>query len=82
MTHQDMRKGMDPMVAGAIALAGAADGAAATMYFSKEENRNKLRDKAQEMKDKAEHTMEKWKHKGEEAAEDVQKKSRRGSIDL
>lgn len=82
MTDNNNRKGMDPMVAGAIAVAGAAVGAAATMYLTKEENRTSIPDKAFEMKGKAEKTIDNWKNKGEDAAEDVKQKAKKGSFNI
>lgn len=67
---------MDPMLAGAFTLAGLAFGAAATLYFSKKENRDKAQEKIAELKDKAKSTFAAIKSKGEKEADEMKSKAR------
>ena len=70
------RNGMDPMIAGAFTLAGLALGTAATLYFSKKENRDKAQEKIAELKSKAEDALGNIKAKGNKEKEEMKSKAR------
>ena len=70
------KNGMDPMIAGAFTLAGLAMGTAATLYFSKKENRDKAHEKIADLKHKAQDAFESIKAKSEKEKEEMKSKAR------
>ncbi len=75
MREYTHKKGMDPLVAGAFTIAGMALGTAATLYFSKKENREKVNEKFSLLKEKAKHTYDNMVHKAENKAQEVDSKA-------